>query len=43
MCSELFSVFISFVIIGCPMSTDLDVVCIVDSKYQSYGKTYSIL
>jgi hypothetical protein len=30
-------------VIGCPLSNDLDVICIVDIEYQSNGKTYPLL
>lgn len=43
LCEELFSKYDSFVVIGCPLSTDLDVVCIVDNFYQSNGQTWPLL
>lgn len=42
-CNDNFSKYISFVIIGCPHSTDIDVCCIVNESYQSNGKTYPLL
>lgn len=38
-CHSFYSSYISFVIIGCPHSTDIDVVCIVDHSSQQQGKT----
>lgn len=38
-CDSLFSEYSSFVIIGCPESTDIDVVCIVDELNNFNGKT----
>lgn len=38
-CPNFFSKYESFVIVGCPHSTDVDVVCIVDNLLQSNGKT----
>ena len=43
MCDELFSKFDSWIVIGCPLSTDLDVVCIVNSEFKSNGQTFPLL
>lgn len=43
MSDDLFSKYETFVVIGCELSKDLDVVCVVDSKYQSDGLTYPLL
>lgn len=42
-CEDLYSKYSEFIIFGCPMSTDLDVVCVVDNVYQENGKCYPLL
>lgn len=42
-CGNFFSSYDSFVIIGCPHSTDIDVVCLVKHFNQSNGKPKTLL
>jgi len=37
LCSEKFSRYMFFTVFGCPLSTDIDVVCYVDEIYSSNG------
>lgn len=42
-CSDLFSTYEGFIVIGCPLSTDIDVICVLDEKFQSNGKPFMLL
>lgn len=42
LCTEMFSTYDLFVVFGCPLSTDIDVVVFVNSIYNNHGNVYPL-